>query len=291
MHKAKNKHGPDTDVGIRRALARAAEVTPGKHPPWMEIRYGPQCTEASRGDPPGERCRTGTGKRDGPGEFTRGPDKIWPPGIPEGESQGRSDKVEWELRPCTRMVSTTLDHREKWKSKDRSQRVLPLVSPSPCLHVPQIERRCELRAKPRDIITKRRTGESPPGIVNRITINNIDSSARIFLPARGRLEVGEFKDNYCLTATTMFCCKGEMSSKQEYFEKMTRGHGDIGTRGVESPGNVPNENFLSSHDMETERRNKENEFRWSSEVASRWLSEVETTRYMNEAETTHILNN
>ncbi len=145
MHKKQNKHG--SDLGVRRTLARAAEVIAGKRPPWMEIRYGPPRTVASRGDPPGERWRSGTGKRDGPHGFARGPDKVWPPGILKSEK------------------------RRRWR--------------------------------PRDFITLRRTGESPPGIVKRLTMNHIDSPARNKLPARGRLKHGVLKDNYGLTATTM----------------------------------------------------------------------------------------
>lgn len=145
MHKKQNKHG--SDLGVRRTLARAAEVIAGKRPPWMEIRYGPPCTVASRGDPPGERWRSGTGKRDGPHGFARGPDKVWPPGILKSEK------------------------RRRWR--------------------------------PRDFITLRRTGESPPGIVKRLTMNHIDSPARNKLPARGRLKHGVLKDNYGLTARGM----------------------------------------------------------------------------------------
>ena len=150
MHKLKNKHGPHTDVGIRMALARAAEVIAGKHPPWMEIRYGPpslvprwplSVVEVPTSlVPQMERWRSGTGKRDGPAVFARGPDKVCPPGI----------------------LKTA-----------------------------------------RAFITQRRTGESPPGIVKELTMNNIDSSARSKLPARGRLKHGVFKDNYCLTANFM----------------------------------------------------------------------------------------
>jgi hypothetical protein len=122
-------------VGIRRTLARAAEVIAGKHPPWMEIRYGPPSLV-----PQMERWRSGTGKRDGPAVFARGPDKVWPPGI----------------------LKTA-----------------------------------------RAFITQRRTGESPPGIVKELTMNNIDSSARSKLPARGRLNHGVLKDIYCLTANFM----------------------------------------------------------------------------------------
>ena len=190
MHKAKNKHGPDTDMGIRRALARAAEVNPGKHPPWMEIRYGPPCKVASRGDPPGERWRTGTGKRDGPAVFACGPDKIWPPGILKSEKRRRS--------------------------------------------------------RPRDFVTIGQPDESPPGIVNKLTINNIDSSARSRLPTRRHLKQGILKDIYCLTAILGFSCKREKVFKPECVEKTTRGQGDLETRRIEARRNALKGSFLSS---------------------------------------------
>jgi hypothetical protein len=187
MHKTRNKHGPDTDVGIRRTLARAAEVIAGQPPPWMEIRYGPPCSAASRGDPPGERWRSGTGKRDGPAVFARGPDKVWPPGILKSEK------------------------RRRWR--------------------------------PRDFVTLGQPDESPPGIVKRLIINNIDSSARSKLPARrcaepveaGRLKQGFLKDIYCLTATPMCCCEREKSVRPASCEKTKRGHGEMKAWGVELP--------------------------------------------------------
>lgn len=155
MHKARNKHGPDTATGIRMGWPRGPAYITGEPPQWMESRYGPPCSAASRGDPPGERWRSGTGKRDGPDGFARGPDNVWPPGILKSEK------------------------RRRWR--------------------------------PRDFVTLRRTGESPPGIVNKQIINNIDSTVRSRLPARrcaepveaGRLKHGVLKDIYCLTARGM----------------------------------------------------------------------------------------
>jgi hypothetical protein len=181
MHKARNKHGPDTATGIRMGWPRGPAYITGEPPPWMEIRYGPPCSAASRGDPPGERWRSGTGysglpshvprwplsvvevptslvpqmerwrsgtgKRDGPDGFARGPDKVWPPGILKSEK------------------------RRRWR--------------------------------PRDFVTLGQPDESPPGIVNKQIINNIDSTVRSRLPARGRLKHGVLKDIYCLTARGM----------------------------------------------------------------------------------------
>ncbi len=218
MHKTRNKHGPDTDVGIRRTLARAAEVIAGQPPPWMEIRYGPPCSAASRGDPPGERWRSGKGYAGmrplvpkSPGPLVPQKERqcelrAAPPGIPEGQKRRRSDEVYSGLRP--------------------------LVPKSPGLLVSQVERQCLLRAAPRDFVTLRQPDESPPGIVKRLIVNNIDSSARSKLPARGRLKHGVLKDIYWLTATTMHCCESKKDFGMEYLEIKTRGEGEPGTRGV-----------------------------------------------------------
>jgi hypothetical protein len=149
MHKARNKHGPDTATGIRMGWPRGPAYITGEPPPWMEIRYGPPSHVPCPSSlvPQMERWRSGTGKRDGPDGFARGPDKVWPPGILKSEK------------------------RRRWR--------------------------------PRDFVTLRRTGESPPGIVNKQIINNIDSTVRSRLPARGRLKHGEIKDNFCLTARGM----------------------------------------------------------------------------------------
>jgi hypothetical protein len=161
MHKTINKHGPDTDVGIRRTLARAAEVTAGKHPPWMEIRYGPPSLVPRPTSlvPQMERWRSGIGYSGLPSHVPR-PSSLF---------------------------------------QEERQRLLRATVPRPSSLVPQKERRW----RPRDFVTLRRTGESPPGIVKELTMNNIDSTVRSKLPARGRLNHGVFKDIYCLTANFM----------------------------------------------------------------------------------------
>ncbi len=55
----------------------------------------------------------------------------------------------------------------------------------------------------RSTIAEEPNGESPPGVLKRLTMNHIDSAVRSRLPARGRLKHGEIKDNFCLKARGM----------------------------------------------------------------------------------------
>lgn len=74
MKKTKNKHGPDIDIGLRMGWPRGPAFITGEPPPWIKIRYGPPDKVATRGDPD---------------VFARGPDTVWPQGIPKGEKRKR----------------------------------------------------------------------------------------------------------------------------------------------------------------------------------------------------------
>ncbi len=175
MHKLKNKHGPHTDVGIRRTLARAAEVIAGKHPPWMEIRYGPPSLVPRP-----------TSLVPRPTSLVPRPTSLVPQMERWRSGIGYSGLPSHVPRPSSLF-------------QEERQRLLRATVPRPTSLVPQKERRW----RPLDFVTLRRTGESPPGIVKELTMNNIDSSARSKLPARGRLNHGVLKDIYCLTANFM----------------------------------------------------------------------------------------
>lgn len=69
MRNAKNKHGPDIDIGIRMGWPRGPAIITGEPPPGMKIRYGPSDSVDSRIDT---------------NEFTRGPDTVRPEEIPKG---------------------------------------------------------------------------------------------------------------------------------------------------------------------------------------------------------------
>lgn len=231
MKKTRNKHGPDIDIGLRMGWPRGPAVITGEPPPevdvgalshipgngWSryygyrngvpsvvpdkdrhcELRAGPPDKVATRGDPPGERRRSEM--------------KAAPPGIPKGATM-----VQSERRPLTRMVSfrwlsEPLDHRGNgWNYGGSSIRA---AVPRPSSLVPDNERQNKLGAVPKAFITLRRTGESPPGNVKELSINYIDSTARNNMPARGRLEVGDLKDKYWLTATTVPCFSNKKARK------------------------------------------------------------------------------
>ena len=58
MQKAKNKHGPDIDIGLRMGWPRGPAIITGEPPPWIKIRYGPPDIVAARGDPEAKRRRS-----------------------------------------------------------------------------------------------------------------------------------------------------------------------------------------------------------------------------------------
>ena len=57
MQKAKNKHGPDIDIGLRMGWPRGPAIITGEPPPWIKIRYGPPDIVATCGDSEAKRKR------------------------------------------------------------------------------------------------------------------------------------------------------------------------------------------------------------------------------------------
>jgi hypothetical protein len=76
----------------------------------------------------------------------------------------------------------------------------------------------------RSTIVEGRAGESPPGIVKELIMNNIDSTARIRLPARGRLTDGVLMADFGLMGGVCNEVTYDLVEK----DKGTRGDGDKG---------------------------------------------------------------
>ncbi|MBW6489679.1 MAG: hypothetical protein K0B15_00660 [Lentimicrobium sp.] len=82
----------------------------------------------------------------------------------------------------------------------------------------------------RSTIVEGRAGESPPGIVKELIMNNIGSAARSRLPARGRLQTREIKAVFGLMLP--LCLEVEQLAPQE---QSVSGGVEIGGRAESRP--------------------------------------------------------
>jgi hypothetical protein len=145
MRNNQNKHGPDVDVGRRYTWLRTPDVLTGLPPPWKVTK---------------DRC--------GPGLKLRIADcrlRIEEIGLPVELLFNRKSKIE----------------NPKLNGPPSPDPRPPEKDWPPGSSISQKRR----RQRPRSTIVNRRTGESPPGIVDDLITSNIDSIAQRKRTIRG----------------------------------------------------------------------------------------------------------
>jgi len=150
MRNNQNKHGPDVDVGRRYTWLRTPDVLTGLPPPWKATK---------------DRC--------GPGLKLRTSVPI---------AIGSGLQIEEERLP----IVILLYRKSKIENPNLNRPSSPEARPPgrewpPGSSISQKRR----RQRPGSTIVNRRTGESPPGIVDDLITSNIDSIAQRKRTIRG----------------------------------------------------------------------------------------------------------